>query len=151
MTIFNKTLLMIALLVLSLFSMAHEAAQDSPVGTWEARSKKNKDHKSYIRIYEVEGKLKGDIVDIFPEEKKQDLCVNCKGDEHNKPLLGMTILSGFEAQGANTWGGGKIVDPENGKVYNAFLTVTDSGHHLDVRGYIGAKMFGATDTWYRVK
>jgi hypothetical protein len=44
-------------------------------------------------------------------------------------------------------GGGKILDPENGKTYTLRLTPIDGGKKLEVRGSIGP--FGRTQTWAR--
>jgi len=49
------------------------------------------------------------------------------------------------------WDGGEILDPNNGKTYKVRLTPADGGKKLDVRGYIGAPLFGRTQTWIRVE
>ena len=41
------------------------------------------------------------------------------------------------------------MDPNNGKVYNARVTVVDGGKKLEMRGSI--LFFGRTQTWLRVK
>jgi hypothetical protein len=51
----------------------------------------------------------------------------------------------------NLFEGGDILDPNNGKVYSAKLTLVDGGKKLDVRGYIGMPMLGRTQTWQRVE
>jgi hypothetical protein len=49
------------------------------------------------------------------------------------------------------WDGGEILDPKNGKVYKVRLKPIDGGKKLEVRGYIGAPLFGRTQTWIRVE
>ncbi len=45
----------------------------------------------------------------------------------------------------------KLLDPNNGKVYKVRLKPLDGGKKLEVRGYIGAPLFGRTQTWVRVE
>ena len=49
------------------------------------------------------------------------------------------------------WGGGEILDPNNGKTYSARLKPVEGGKKMEMRGYIGAPMFGRTQTWIRVE
>jgi uncharacterized protein (DUF2147 family) len=45
--------------------------------------------------------------------------------------------------------GGTILDPENGKVYHAKMTLDSDGGKLSVRGFIGFSFLGRTQTWLR--
>ena len=58
------------------------------------------------------------------------------------------ILTGLKKEGDNVYGGGRILDPNNGKTYNAKVTVIDGGKKLEMRGSI--LFFGRTQTWIRV-
>ena len=51
----------------------------------------------------------------------------------------------------NTWDGGTILDAAEGKIYKVRMQPTDGGKKMEVRGYIGAPMFGRTQTWIRVE
>jgi len=53
----------------------------------------------------------------------------------DRPLIGLTILSGFEAKKAQ-WKKGKIYDPEDGKTYGSKLRRLADGT-LQVKGCIG--------------
>ncbi len=59
----------------------------------------------------------------------------------NRPLLGLNLLSEY-AFADNRWQG-QIYDPESGKTYSSRMSVDRRGH-LNMRGYIGAPMFGRT-------
>jgi uncharacterized protein (DUF2147 family) len=48
------------------------------------------------------------------------------------------------------WSGGRILDPENGKIYRCTIEVVDGGKRLKVRGYIGISLIGRTQYWDRV-
>jgi uncharacterized protein (DUF2147 family) len=69
----------------------------------------------------------------------------------DQPVLGMVILTGMkkDSNEADEYNGGKILDPNNGKVYSSKMTVIEGGKKLDVRGYIGIPMLGRTQTWLR--
>lgn len=47
-----------------------------------------------------------------------------------------------------SWEGGRIYDPENGRTYRARMELVDAGT-LDIRGYVGRPIFGRTTTWTR--
>jgi uncharacterized protein (DUF2147 family) len=68
----------------------------------------------------------------------------------DRDLVGLAILNGFVFSGNQTWTRGTIYDPNNGKTYDCKLTLKRH-ETLEVRGYVGAPMFGRTETWTRVK
>ena len=59
----------------------------------------------------------------------------------------MDILDDFKLNGEK-WEDGQILDPGNGKVYNASIWLL-SNDELRVRGFLGP--FYRTQTWKRVK
>ena len=44
-----------------------------------------------------------------------------------KPIKGMVILWGLEADGAHRWSGGTVLDPGNGKAYKAKIELLEGG------------------------
>ena len=60
----------------------------------------------------------------------------------------MTIIRGLKKDG-DEFSGGDILDPDNGKVYRCKVKVKDHGSVLSVRGFLGASLFGRTQTWTR--
>jgi uncharacterized protein (DUF2147 family) len=44
---------------------------------------------------------------------------------------------------------GKILDPDEGQVYQCRTALLDNGRKLEVRGYIGIPLFGWSQTWVR--
>jgi len=66
----------------------------------------------------------------------------------DRPLKGMTILSGFTYDSDGRWVGGRIYDPNSGKTYKATIRQLDA-NTLVLRGYIGISLFGRSDTWTR--
>jgi uncharacterized protein (DUF2147 family) len=127
-------------------------AADSPVGTWRTIDDKSKQARSIIKITEENGELKGVVEQLFdqPGDDPAHLCKECKGERKDKPIIGMTILWGLKKDG-DTWGGGEILDPHNGKIYRCKMTLSDDGKSLNVRGFIGISLLGRTQTWLREK
>ena len=74
-------------------------------------------------------------------------------DRKDKPVVGLQIIRGIkqDADDKGLWGGGEIIDPNNGKVYKSRLKPIDGGKRMEMRGYVGAPMFGRTQTWVRVE
>lgn len=68
-------------------------------------------------------------------------------NKRNNPIVGLTILKGFEKDGSNEYDDGTIYDPKNGKTYSCKMTL--DGSTLDVRGFIGVSMIGRSTKWYR--
>lgn len=66
----------------------------------------------------------------------------------NRPLRGLQILGGFTRQDAG-WVGGKIYNAEDGKTYNAEITLAGA-NQLKLRGCV-FKPFCKTQTWTRVR
>ncbi|MFT7721594.1 MAG: DUF2147 domain-containing protein [Roseateles sp.] len=126
-------------------------AQATPVGVWKTIDDDGKTEKSLVRISEQGGVLVGSIDKLLdPKAAADGRCDACTDDRKDKPVLGLQIIRGVKAEGDGVWGGGEILDPKNGKTYKTRLKPVDGGKRLEVRGYIGAPLFGRTQTWVRV-
>ena len=75
-------------------------------------------------------------------------CGHCPGELKNTPLIGLRILWDLKKDGAQ-WSGGKVLDPETGKIYKCVIAVEDGGKKLKVRGFIGFSRLGRTQYWLR--
>lgn len=135
------------LVVAAIAGNAH-AAGDTPVGTWKTIDDATGKAKSLVAISETDGKLHGKVVKLFDPSKPNPTCEKCEGERKDQPIMGMEILWGLKKDG-DQWDGGQILDPENGKVYGAKLSMADHGDKLDVRGFIGFSLLGRTQTWIR--
>jgi uncharacterized protein (DUF2147 family) len=67
-------------------------------------------------------------------------CVDCEGEDTNKPVIGLTVIKGLIKDG-NEYNSGKILDPKSGKVYKCFITLQSK---ISKSGYIGFAFMGRT-------
>ena len=125
------------------------AAFDSPVGRWKTIDDHSGQTKAIVEIREANGELEGRIVQLFHPPVPHPECIKCTGALKDKPVLGMQILWGMRHNG-NEWTGGRVLDPESGKLYRCTMTLEDGGKTLRVRGYVGVSVFGRTEKWVRV-
>jgi len=63
-------------------------------------------------------------------------------------LIGLRILCDLQKDGAQ-WSGGKVLDPESGRIYKCSIAVEEGGKKLKVRGFIGFSLLGRTQYWLR--
>lgn len=121
----------------------------SPAGRWNTIDDTWNQVKSEVEIIERNGELFGYVRKIFllPHEGKDPVCTACNGELKNTKIVGMTILKNFKASGEK-WENGEIIDPGNGKVYDASIWLVNNDE-LRVRGFLGP--FFRTQTWRRVK
>ena len=151
----RKILLIAATALLGLLPLTVLADDMStPVGTWKTVDDKTGRVKSLVKIWEVNGKLSGQIIEVYPEPGKppDPICDECTGSLQNKKIKGLVIMWGF-SKDDDVWDGGRIFDPEKGNdtLYKAKLTPINGGQDLNVRGYVGFALLGRTQTWHRVK
>ncbi len=63
--------------------------------------------------------------------------------QRSRPILGMELLGEYAFE-KKRWGG-KIYDPQSGKLYSSTMWVEDG--ELQMRGYIGVSFLGRTQTF----
>jgi uncharacterized protein (DUF2147 family) len=139
-------------LTLAAVLMSSEAWADnaSPVGLWKNVDDVSGKPRALIRVTESNGTLQGKIEKVFraPSEDRNPKCEKCEGALKDVPVIGLVILSGLKKEGAE-YSAGKILDPDNGKVYSSKIQLTDGGKKLNVRGYIGVSLLGRSQIWER--
>ena len=140
---------------LLIFTAAQAPAQTtnalSPVGQWKTIDDETNTERSIVEIRQVGSELQGRILKIFPRpgEDPAPLCQQCEGERQNQPIIGMIFLWGLVPDGADSWAGGAVLDPQSGKIYNAKISLTDNGERLRVRGYLGTPLLGRPQIWLR--
>ncbi|MDR3398988.1 MAG: DUF2147 domain-containing protein [Pandoraea sp.] len=141
---------LVAVALLGGVAKAATAAEDaSPIGVWKTIDDNTGKPKALVTISEKDGEYVGTITKGLGEsDDPERVCTACTDARKGQKMLGMQIIRGVRRDG-DAYGGGKILDPENGKEYNCKMTVVDGGKKLDVRGFIGISLIGRTQTWIR--
>ena len=134
----------------ALFAGSTFAAGMSPIGSWTTFTDDHKP-KSHVEIFDAGGgTLGGKVTEIMISDKGPNpVCDLCEGEEHSKPILGMTILKNFKKSDEDLWEGGTCLKPQNGKLYKCKMHLIDGGKKLEVRGFIGFAFLGETQVWER--
>jgi uncharacterized protein (DUF2147 family) len=123
----------------------------SPIGLWQTIDDETKKPKSFIRISEKDGTISGTVEKVVDPAKQDQKCDECAADDprKGKPVIGMTVLTGLKKESDSIYSGGKILDPNNGKVYAAKVTMIEEGKKLEMRGSF--LFIGRTQTWLRAE
>lgn len=129
---------------------AQTEAPATPVGEWQQFDDRKGDLRSIIRIELAGGQLSGTIVKavLRPNEPPNPTCEKCPGEFKDKPVEGLRFMWGLTGDG-RSWDGGRILDPEDGKIYRVKLRLSEDGRTLEVRGYLGISLFGRSQRWTR--
>jgi uncharacterized protein (DUF2147 family) len=122
-------------------------AADTMVGQWKTVDEKSGAVQSVVELYDQDGKVFGKVVSLTEptdEHGKPKVCTKCTGADKDQPIVGLVIVKDL-ARGGDSWKGGTILDPDDGKLYKVELWVEDG--KLKVRGYVGP--FHRTQTWLK--
>jgi uncharacterized protein (DUF2147 family) len=144
--------LLLPVITLFLFTaqMGH-AATNTPVGLWQTIDDQSGKPRSLIRISQKYGKLSAVIEKgLLATDTPDAVCEKCKDERKGQKIIGMTIAEGLTKDG-DQYTDGKILDPENGKIYNCKMQLNEAGDELEVRGYIGISLIGRSQIWKRVE
>jgi Delta7-sterol 5-desaturase len=120
-------------------------------GQWTTYNEETGTALSTIEIVKSGNSIKGKVIEIFPEPFQGDdpVCTRCAGERKDRRVIDMNFLWGFKKDGTG-WDEGKILDPQNGDVYNSKLWLEDH-NTMKVRGYGGMMdLFFRTQTWQRI-
>jgi len=121
-------------------------------GLWQEYDDDTGKLSALIRIEMLsDGSYEGIIEKVFPitGNNAELRCIHCTGELHNLPLLGLRILSDIKRRDRLNFEDGKILDPDDGKIYRCNLQLSEDGNTLKVRGYLNVILVGQSETWLR--
>jgi uncharacterized protein (DUF2147 family) len=127
------------------------AANRSPVGLWQAVDPDTKQPTGWFAVTQHDGKYDATLVKMFlrPGQDPNVVCDKCRDDRHDKRWLGLQIIRGMQRDG-DKYDGGTILDPRDGNIYDAMMTVSPDGRTLIVRGFLGFAFLGRNEYWSRL-
>ncbi|MBI4478571.1 MAG: DUF2147 domain-containing protein [Acidobacteria bacterium] len=143
----KRSAAVMAVAILSAMLGAPAFAQNSAIGLWK---NVESDKVTFIRTYEEGGKLLGKVEKVLKNnvEDTAARCMKCKDEKKDKPMAGLQLIWDMQKDGEK-WSGGKLLDPETGRVVNCKLETAEGGQKLLVKGSIA--FLSKTQTWARAE